>query len=88
MRGISTNRLKKVSDKIKKGLPVSLYDEETGQQTVFMTEEGYKEMNDWWNGPTYLSIPQMVSVNLAMKNACASFVKLGAVNRVRVSIVL
>ena len=18
-------------------------------QTVFMTEEGYKEMNDWWN---------------------------------------
>lgn len=38
-------------DKIKKGLPVSLYDEETGKQTVFMTEEGYKEMNDWWNGP-------------------------------------
>lgn len=38
-------------DKIKKGLPVSLYDEETGKQTVFMTEESYKEMNDWWNGP-------------------------------------
>ena len=38
-------------DKIKEGLPVSLYDEETGQQTVFMTEEGYMEMNDWWNGP-------------------------------------
>ena len=38
-------------DKIRKGLPVSLYDEETGKQTVFMTEEGYKEMNDWWNGP-------------------------------------
>ena len=38
------------ADKIKKGLPVSLYDEETGKQTVFMTEEGYKEMNDWWNG--------------------------------------
>lgn len=38
-------------DKIKKGLPVSLYAEETGKQTVFMTEEGYKEMNDWWNGP-------------------------------------
>ena len=38
-------------DKIKEGLPVSLYDEETGKQTVFMTEEGYKEMNDWWNGP-------------------------------------
>ena len=37
------------ADKIKKGLPVSLYDEETGKQTVFMTEEGYKEMNDWWN---------------------------------------
>ena len=37
-------------DKIKEGLPVSLYDEETGKQTVFMTEEGYKEMNDWWNG--------------------------------------
>ena len=34
------------ADKIKKGLPVSLYDEETGKQTVFMTEEGYKEMND------------------------------------------
>ena len=26
-------------DKIKEGLPVSLYD-----------EESYKEMNDWWNG--------------------------------------
>ena len=39
----------KLYDKIKKGLPVSLYDEETGQQTVFMTEEGYKEMNDWRN---------------------------------------
>lgn len=38
-------------DEIKEGLPVSLYDEETGKQTVFMTEEGYKEMNDWWNGP-------------------------------------
>lgn len=38
-------------DKLKEGLPVSLYDEETGKQTVFMTEEGYKEMNDWWNGP-------------------------------------
>ena len=38
-------------DKIKEGLPVSLYDEETGKQTVFMTEEGYKEMNDWWHGP-------------------------------------
>ena len=38
-------------DKINKGLPVSLYDEETGKQTVFLTEEGYKEMNDWWNGP-------------------------------------
>lgn len=37
-------------DEIKEGLPVSLYDEETGKQTVFMTEEGYKEMNDWWNG--------------------------------------
>lgn len=36
-------------DKIKKGLPVSLYDKETGKQTVFMTEDGYKEMNDWWN---------------------------------------
>lgn len=36
-------------DKIKEGLPVSLYDKETGKQTVFMTEEGYKEMNDWWN---------------------------------------
>ena len=36
-------------DKIKKGLPVSLYDEETGKQTMFMTEEGYKEMNEWWN---------------------------------------
>lgn len=40
---------KEVND-IKEGLPVSLYDEETGKQTVFMTEEGYKEMNDWWNG--------------------------------------
>lgn len=39
-------------DQIKEGLPVSLYDEETGKQTVFMTEEGYKEMNDWWNGPS------------------------------------
>ncbi len=38
-------------DEIKEGLPVSLYDEETGKQTVFMTEESYKEMNDWWNGP-------------------------------------
>lgn len=38
-------------DKIKEGLPVSLYDEETGKQTVYMTEEGYKEMNDWWNAP-------------------------------------
>lgn len=38
------------ADKIKKGLPVALYDEETGKQTVFMTEEGYKKMNDWWNG--------------------------------------
>ena len=38
-------------DKRKEGLPVSLYDEETGKQTVFMTEEGYKEMNDWWDGP-------------------------------------
>ena len=37
------------ADKIKKGLPVLLYDEETGKQIVFMTEEGYKEMNDWWN---------------------------------------
>ena len=36
-------------DKIKDGLPVSLYDKETGKQTVFMTYEGYKEMNDWWN---------------------------------------
>lgn len=36
-------------DEIKEGLPVSLYDEETGKQTVFMTEESYKEMNDWWN---------------------------------------
>lgn len=36
-------------DTIKEGLPVSLYDKETGKQTVFMTEEGYKEMNDWWN---------------------------------------
>lgn len=38
-------------DKLKEGLPVSLYDEETGKQIVFMTEEGYKEMNDWWDGP-------------------------------------
>ena len=38
------------ADKIKKGLPVSLYDKETGKHTVFMTYEGYKEMNDWWNG--------------------------------------
>ena len=38
-------------DKIKKGLPVSLYNEETGKQTVFMTEDGYKELNDWWNSP-------------------------------------
>lgn len=38
-------------DQMKEGKPVSLYDEETGKQTVFMTEEGYKEMNDWWNGP-------------------------------------
>ena len=38
-------------DKIKKGLPVSLYDEETGKQIVFMTEDGYKELNDWWNSP-------------------------------------
>lgn len=36
-------------DKIKDGLPVSLYDKETGKQTVFMTYEGYKEMNDWRN---------------------------------------
>ena len=41
------------ADKIKKGLTVSLYYEETGKKTVFMTEEGYKEMNYWWNGPTY-----------------------------------
>ena len=39
------------ADKIKKGLPVSLYDEETGKQMVFMTEDGYKELNDWWNSP-------------------------------------
>ena len=39
------------ADKIKKGLPVSLYDKETGKQTVFMTEDGYKELNDWWNSP-------------------------------------
>lgn len=39
------------ADKIKKGLPVSLYDEETGKQIVFMTEDGYKELNDWWNSP-------------------------------------
>ena len=87
MKNVS-DKMAKLYDKIKKCMPVSLYDEETGQQTVFMTEEGYKEMNDWWNGPTYLSMPQMVSVNLAMKNACASFVKLGVVNRIRVSIVL
>ena len=36
-------------DRIKEGLPVSLYDEETDKQMVFMTEEGNKEMNDWWN---------------------------------------
>ena len=39
------------ADKIKKGLPVSLYDEETGKQIVFMTEDSYKELNDWWNSP-------------------------------------
>ena len=39
------------ADKIKKGLPVSLYDEETGKQIMFMTEDGYKELNDWWNSP-------------------------------------
>ena len=39
-------------DKIKKGLPVLLYDEETGKQIVFMTEDGYKELNDWWNSPS------------------------------------
>ena len=39
------------ADKIKKGLPVSLYDEETGKQIVCMTEDGYKELNDWWNSP-------------------------------------
>ena len=39
------------ADKIKKGLPVSLYDKETGKQTVFMTEDGYKEPNDRWNSP-------------------------------------
>ena len=33
-------------DKVKEGLSVSFYDEETGKQIVFMTEEGYKEMND------------------------------------------
>ena len=38
-------------DKIKEGLPVSLYDEETGKQIVFMTKDGYKELNDWWNSP-------------------------------------
>ena len=38
-------------DKIKKGLPVLLYDEETEKQIVFMTEDGYKELNDWWNSP-------------------------------------
>ena len=38
-------------DKIKEGLPVSLYDEETGKQIVCMTEDGYKELNDWWNSP-------------------------------------
>lgn len=37
-------------DKMKEGLPVSYYDKESGKQTVFMTEEGYKAMNDWWNG--------------------------------------
>ena len=37
-------------DEIKEGLPVSLYDEETGKHTVFMTKEGYKKTNDWWNG--------------------------------------
>ena len=36
-------------DEIKEGLPVSLYDEDTGKQTVFMTEESYKEKNNWWN---------------------------------------
>ena len=40
------------ADKIKKGLPVLLYDEETGKQIVFMTEDGYKELNDWWNSPS------------------------------------
>ena len=25
-------------------------DKETGKQTVFMTYEGYKEMNDWRHG--------------------------------------
>lgn len=39
------------ADKIKKGLPVLLYDEETGKQIMFMTEDGYKELNDWWNSP-------------------------------------
>ena len=39
------------TDKIKKGLPVLLYDEETGKQIMFMTEDGYKELNDWWNSP-------------------------------------
>ena len=39
------------ADKIKKSLPVSLYDKETGKQIVFMTEDGYKELNDWWNSP-------------------------------------
>lgn len=38
-------------DKMKEGKLVSHFDEGTGKQTVFMTEEGYKEMNDWWNGP-------------------------------------
>lgn len=36
---------------MKEGKLVSHFDEGTGKQTVFMTEEGYKEMNDWWNGP-------------------------------------
>ena len=35
----------------KKGMPVVYYDEKSEKQIVFMTEEGYKEMNDWWNGP-------------------------------------
>jgi hypothetical protein len=36
-------------DKIKKGVPVVYYDAKSEKQIVFMTEEGYKEMNDWWN---------------------------------------